>query len=161
MPNIFFLMLRRLRTPIITLILIYAISVMGLVMIPGVDDQGQPYRMDFFHAFYFISYTATTIGFGEIPYPFTNAQRMWVVICIYLAVVGWTYALGSIFALSRDQAFAKAIQYTRFINKVKNFTEPFYLICGYGQTGRLLCKVLDEQNIRFVVMDLAHLRPGL
>lgn len=158
MPNIFFLMLRRLRTPIITLILIYAISVMGLVMIPGVDDQGQPYRMDFFHAFYFISYTATTIGFGEIPYPFTNAQRMWVVICIYLAVVGWTYALGSIFALSRDQAFAKAMQYTRFINKVKNFTEPFYLICGYGQTGRLLCKVLDEQNIRFVVIDLREER---
>jgi len=158
MPNIFFLMLRRLRTPIITLILIYAISVMGLVMIPGVDDQGQPYRMDFFHAFYFISYTATTIGFGEIPFPFTNAQRMWVVICIYLAVVGWTYALGSIFALSRDQAFAKAMQYTRFINKVKNFTEPFYLICGYGQTGRLLCKVLDEQNIRFVVIDLREER---
>ncbi|MGL6040483.1 MAG: NAD-binding protein, partial [Deefgea sp.] len=158
MPNIFFLMLRRLRTPIITLILIYAISVMGLVMIPGVDDQGQPFRMDFFHAFYFISYTATTIGFGEIPYPFTNAQRMWVVICIYSAVVGWTYALGSIFALSRDQAFAKAMQYTRFINKVKNFTEPFYLICGYGQTGRLLCKVLDEQNIRFVVMDLREER---
>lgn len=158
MPNIFFLMLRRLRTPIITLILIYAISVMGLVMIPGIDDHGQPYRMDFFHAFYFISYTATTIGFGEIPYPFTNAQRMWVLACIYLAVIGWTYALGSIFALSRDQAFAKAMQYTRFINKVKRMTEPFYLICGYGQTGRLLCKVLDEQSIRFVVMDLREER---
>lgn len=158
MPNIFFLMFRRLRTPIITLILIYAISVMGLVLIPGVDDQGQPYRMDYFHAFYFISYTATTIGFGEIPYPFTNAQRMWVVVCIYLAVVGWAYALSSIFALSRDQAFAKAMQYTRFMNKVNNFTEPFYLICGYGQTGRLLCKVLDEQNMRFVVIDLREER---
>ncbi|MBM5575168.1 ion channel [Deefgea sp. CFH1-16] len=101
MPNIFFLMLRRLRTPIITLILIYAISVFGLVLIPGVDNAGQPYRMDFFHAIYFISYTATTIGFGEIPYAFTSAQRMWVLVCIYLAVIGWTYALSSIFALSR------------------------------------------------------------
>ena len=27
--------------------------------------------MSFFDAFYFMSYTATTIGFGELPYPFT------------------------------------------------------------------------------------------
>ncbi|WP_027468877.1 NAD-binding protein [Deefgea rivuli] len=158
MPNIFFLMLRRLRTPIITLICIYAISVFGLVLIPGVDNDGNVYRMDFFHAFYFISYTATTIGFGEVPYAFTNAQRMWVLACIYLAVIGWTYTLGSVFSLSRDQAFAKAILYTRFKSKVRKMSEPFYLICGYGQTGRLLCKVLDEQNIRFVVMDLREER---
>ncbi|WP_288842089.1 TrkA family potassium uptake protein [uncultured Deefgea sp.] len=158
MPNIFFLMLRRLRTPIITLILIYAVSVFGLVLIPGVDNAGQPYRMDFFHAIYFISYTATTIGFGEIPYAFTSAQRMWVLVCIYLAVIGWAYALSSIFALTRDQALTKAIQYTRFTSKVKRMNEPFYLICGYGQTGRILCQVLDTQDIRFVVIDLREER---
>ena len=158
MPNIFFLMLRRLRAPIIMLICVYAISVLGLVLTPGVDDDGNAYRMNFFHAFYFISYTAMSIGFGEIPYTFTNAQRIWVLVCIYMSVVGWSYTLGSIFALSRDQALARAIQYTRFNSKVRKMSEPFYLICGYGQTGRLLCKVLDEQNTRFVVMDLREER---
>jgi voltage-gated potassium channel len=153
MPNIFFLILRRLRAPIITLISIYAVSIFGLVIIPGQDDFGQVYRMDFFHAFYFVSYTATTIGFGEIPFPFTNAQRMWVVLCIYLSVIGWTYTLGSIFALTRDKALINAMKYSRFKSKVERLSEPFYLVCGYGQSGQLLCKTLDEQNIRFVVIE--------
>ncbi len=158
MSNIFFLILRRLRAPIITIITIYAISVLGLVLIPGMDNHGQVYRMDFFHAFYFISYTATTIGFGEIPYAFTNAQRMWVMICIYMAVIGWTYTLGSIFSLTRDRNLLRAMKFRRFRAKVSNMTEPFFLICGYGQTSQLLCRVLDERNSRFVVIDLREER---
>ena len=52
-----------------------------------------------------MSYTATTIGFGEIPYPFTYNQRMWVTISIYLTVIGWAYAIGSLLALLQDRAF--------------------------------------------------------
>ena len=68
-----FLVLRRMRTPLIVLIAIYAISVLGLTLIPGQDADGKPWSMGFFHAFYFMSYTATTIGFGEIPHAFTDA----------------------------------------------------------------------------------------
>ncbi|HMY82021.1 MAG TPA: ion channel, partial [Agitococcus sp.] len=68
MNTAFFIALRRLRFPIIALICSYAISVTGLVLIEGVDGNGNPAPMSWFHAFYFMSYTATTIGFGEIPY---------------------------------------------------------------------------------------------
>ncbi|WP_410498457.1 NAD-binding protein [Chitinibacter sp. S2-10] len=154
MDGIFFLMLRRLRAPMVTLIAIYGIAVLGLVLIPGVDANGQPYHIDFFHAFYFISYTATSIGFGEIPNPFTYQQRLWVLCCIYLAVTGWAYTIGSIFGLMRDESLRKAIAQARFRNKVQRMSEPFYLICGYGQTARLLCKVLDDLDIRFVIVEL-------
>ena len=63
--------------------------------------------MGFFDAFYVMSYTATTIGFGEIPYPFTYNQRMWVTISIYLTVIGWAYAIGSLLALLQDRAFRR------------------------------------------------------
>ena len=77
MNSAFFLVLRRMRAPIIVLIVIYAISVIGLTLVPGVDAEGKPTPpMSFFHAFYFISYTATTIGFGEIPVAFSDAQRL-------------------------------------------------------------------------------------
>ena len=49
------------------LILVFSISVVGLALIPGVDPDGEPARMSLFDAFYFMSYTATTIGFGELP----------------------------------------------------------------------------------------------
>ena len=66
-----FLVMRRMRTPLITLIVIFFVSVIGLTLIPGVDPDGQPARISLFESFYFMSYTATTIGFGELPWPFT------------------------------------------------------------------------------------------
>src|SRR5688572_20609177 len=81
-----FLILRRMRAPLITLIVIFAVSVLGLTLVPGEDQAGEPGRMSFLDAFYFMSYTATTIGFGELPYTFTDAQRLWVMVCIYLTV---------------------------------------------------------------------------
>ena len=38
--------------------------------------------MSLFQAFYFMTYTASTIGFGEIPQGFTDRQRLWVVVII-------------------------------------------------------------------------------
>ena len=66
------LLLLELRTPLVMLIVTYAISVLGLVLIPGVTPAGSSYHLSFLDAFYLVSFTATTIGFGEIPYPSSN-----------------------------------------------------------------------------------------
>ena len=126
MSSVFFLALRRLRAPLILLIAIYAISVLGLVLIPGVDAQGQPVRMSFFHAFYFMSYTATTIGFGELPYTFSDAQRFWVIVCIYLSVIGWSYAIVALLALFQDRGFRLAVTTQRFELQVQQLRTVLY-----------------------------------
>ena len=72
MNDIFYVMLRRLRHPLITLIVIYSLATLGFVMIPGQDDQGNVWHMDFFHAIYFVSFMGSTIGFGEIFQPETR-----------------------------------------------------------------------------------------
>ena len=87
MGDILFLILRRLRAPLITVIMTYAISVGGLALIPGQAPDGGRQPMSIFHAFYVMSYTATTIGFGEIPHTFTDAQRLWVIFAIYISVI--------------------------------------------------------------------------
>jgi voltage-gated potassium channel len=148
-----FLVLRRMRVPLIVLILIYAISVLGLTLVPGRTDEGLPYRMGFFEAFYFFSYTATTIGFGEIPYAFTGAQRLWVTLSIYLTVIGWAYAIGTLLTLVQDQSFRRALSLQHFERKVRRLSEPFLLIGGYGKTGELLADSFDALGRRFVVLD--------
>ncbi|HPA89174.1 MAG TPA: NAD-binding protein [Quisquiliibacterium sp.] len=153
MSGVFFLILRRLRGPLITLVVVYAVSLAGLVLIPGADAEGRPWRMGFFHAFYVLSYTATTIGFGEIPYAFTDAQRMWMTFSIYLSVVGWTYTLGAVFALTQDRAFRGALAHNRFVGRVRRLDEPFFIICGYGQSGRQVCRALDRLGFATVVLD--------
>src|SRR3954469_4875906 len=148
-----FLILRRMRAPLITLIVIFAVSVLGLTLIPGRDEAGRPWRMGFFDAFYFMSYTATTIGFGELPQPFTPAQRLWVTAAIYLTVVGWAYAVGSLLTLLQDRAFRQALALRHFTRTVARLREPFLLVAGYGQTGRLLGRSFDGLGRRFVVID--------
>jgi Trk K+ transport system NAD-binding subunit len=151
-----FLAMRRLRAPLITLVVIYAISVLGLTITPGNDGH----HMSFFHAFYFISYTATTIGFGEIPETFSEQQRLWVLVCIYMAVIGWAYSLGSLFALLQDKTFQDAVNTERFTRQVARLREPFYLVCGYGETGRLVCRALDRMGVRAVVLETDTGRAG-
>ncbi len=149
-----FLLLLRLRMPLILLIVAYAISVLGFVLIPGMDDKGQPWHMGFFHAFYVVSYTATTIGFGELPYLFTNGQRLWSVLVIYASVLTWLYSIGSLLTALQDPGLRALMVRNAFQRDVARISEPFYLICGYGDTGTLLARALAESNIRSVVLDI-------
>ena len=159
MNSAFFLVLRRMRVPVIVLIVIYAISVIGLTLIPGIDAAGQPAPpLSFFHAFYFISYTATTIGFGEIPNAFSNGQRLWVIVCIYLTVVGWSYSVVTLIALLQDKGFQNTLTTNRFARRVGLLKEPFYLICGCGETGNLIARSFDRIGQVFVVLEKEELR---
>ena len=148
-----FLVMRRMRAPLIILIVIFSISVLGLTLIPGIDPNGQPVRLSIFESFYFMSYTATTIGFGELPWPFTPGQRLWVTFSIYLSVVGWAYAIGSLLTLIQDRSFRQALALRRFTSKVARLREPFLLVAGYGRAGELLAKAFDELGQQLVVID--------
>jgi Trk K+ transport system NAD-binding subunit len=156
MTSALVLALRRLRAPLIALIVIYALAILGLVLIPGQDAAGNPTRVGFFHALYFVSYTATTIGFGELPFTFTDAQRLWVTCMIYASVVGWAFVIGKLLALLNDKGFLQAMRLRRFATQVRRMGEPFYLVTGYGETGQLLCRALDRLDVRFVVLDISE-----
>ena len=154
MHKVIWLVLRKMRLPLILLISAYSISVIGFVLIPGVDDNGESWRMDFFHAFYFVSYMATTIGFGELPYEFTEAQRAWTLVTIYLTVISWLYAIGKILTLVQEPALRSAFVHSRFLKRVSRIREPFYIVCGYGDTGGLATKALTERGTRVVAIDI-------
>lgn len=147
------LIMRQMRAPIIILILGYSISILGMVLTPGIDDQGKPWNMTFFDAFYFVSYTATTIGFGEIPYALTNAQRTWALFTIYLTVVSWFYSLGKIISLVQDPTFREALKRNQFTRAINRIPDTFILICGFGETGHALASALTERNIHVVVIE--------
>jgi voltage-gated potassium channel len=154
MHNVLFILLRRLRTPLILLITVYAVAVLGFELIPGVDENGQPWHMNFFHAFYVVSYTATTIGFGELPYAFTDAQRMWLTATIYATVIAWIYSIGALLTAVQDPGFRAVRIENAFARTARRLREPFYLICGYGDTGTLLVRALADAGIHSVVIDV-------
>ena len=127
MNDILFLVLRRLRLPLIALIVCYAVAVIGLSLMPGVLADGQPGSMSLFHAFYVV---------------------------IYMSVIGWTYTLGSIFALVNDKTFRTALAHNLFAWQVRSLSERFFIVCGFGQSARLLAKALDSMGLRVVVIEM-------
>ncbi len=147
------LFFRRMRAPLIVLVAAYSIATIGFTLMPGTDDQGNPWRMSLFEAFYVVSYTGSTIGFGEVPHEFSKAQRLWTMVSIYLTVTAWLFSIGSIISLMQDSAFAQALRGARFRRAVRNYDRPFYLLCGYGDTGRLLTRTLTELFHPVVVVD--------
>ena len=158
MNSAVFVALRRLRAPIVLLIVIFAVGIVGLALIPGTDASGRPWRMSIFDALYFMSYTASTIGFGEIPQAFNTAQRVWVTVVIYASVIGWAYAVASLLTLVQDRGFRAALVAGRFRRQVRSLREPFYLVCGFGETGALVGRALDVLGMRFVVLDVSEER---
>lgn len=147
------LILRRMRAPFILLISAYAVAIVGMILIPGVDDQGNVWHMSLFHAFYFVSFTATTIGFGEIPYPLTDGQRLWALFTVYMTVISWVYALGKILSLIQDKTFKNAVALSHFEKDVRIIHRPFYLVCGMGETGSAVVNALTEEHYRAVVVE--------
>jgi Trk K+ transport system NAD-binding subunit len=152
--NVFYLFLRRMRFPLVLIIVLYTITVVGLSVMPGVDAEGNPTPgMGLFHAFYVISYTGTTIGFGELPLPYSTAQRLWMTLSIYLTVIGWSYSVVTVLSLVQEPAFMNALKAGRFARRINQLREPFYIVCGCGETGTLVCHGLDRLGLRFVVVE--------
>ncbi|MCF6201232.1 MAG: NAD-binding protein [Hydrogenimonas sp.] len=135
------------------LIATFSISILGMVLIPGMDDKGNPYHLSFFDAFYFVSYMATTIGFGESPYDFTYPQKLWVGFCIYLTVIGWLYAIGSIITLVQDKVLAAQIALAQFQRKIKKMDEPFIIFVGYNSMTKAIIDRLTNEGIHSVVIE--------
>lgn len=149
-----FIVLRHMRVPIIVLICVYAISMLGMVLVPGLpNEQGETTYMSFFHAFYFLAYTATTTGFGELPNPFSNAQRVWAIVCLYISVVTWLYGVGKIISLLRNPHLQSAIAEESFKRAVSKKILDYYLVCGFGDTGSLLLRGVTEAGLSAVVID--------
>ncbi|MBK6869225.1 MAG: NAD-binding protein [Burkholderiales bacterium] len=150
----FFVLLRRLRQPLLVLIWVYAVSVLGFTLVPGVDPEGRTWRMSFLQAFYFVSFLGTTIGLGEIPYPFSEAQRLWATASIYGTVVAWLYGIGALFSVLQDPLFRRILHEKSAEMGVKRLKEPFIILCGYDDAGYRVCRELTESGSRIVVVDI-------
>lgn len=153
-----FIILQRMRKPFLVILITYTIAMIGLLLIKGVDNNGNVYQMSIFDAFYFVTYTATTIGFGETPYEFTYPQRLWVSFSIYLTVLGWFYGIGSLVSLLQDKVFLKEIQRAKFKRQIKSLKQKFIIVLGYNQITSEIIQKAMQQDIRTVVIEKNELR---
>ena len=153
MNDIVWLTMRRIRTPLILMILVYSLSVFGMVQISGQDEAGNPIQVGYLDAAYFIAILATTIGFGEIPTDFTHAQRLYAFIILFPNVIAWLYCIGTIISLFVDQQFRAVMALSRFSRRVRRMRGSYYIVCGFGYTGRMIVNGLLKRGISAAVLE--------
>lgn len=153
LSRVTFIVMREMRGPLIALIMVYSFSILGMVFIPGIEINGEIQYMSIFHAFYFMTYTATTTGFGEIPVVFSDAQRFWAIICLYVSVITWIYAIGTIIKLIQNPFLQRAVSEWKFSKGVQHITGSFVIVCGFGDTGSVLTRGLSDYGLRAVIID--------
>jgi len=153
MNDIVWLTMRRIRTPLILMILVYSLSVFGMVQISGQDEAGNPIQVGYLDAAYFIAILATTIGFGEIPTAFTHAQRLYAFIILFPNVIAWLYCIGTIISLFVDQQFRAVMALSRFSRRVRRMRGSYYIVCGFGYTGRMIVNGLLKRGISAAVLE--------
>lgn len=141
------------RAPFLVIIITYTIAIIGLLIIDGVDNDGNLYKLSIFDAFYFITYTATTIGFGETPFAFTYPQRIWVSISIYFTVTGWFYSLGTLIALLQDKLFIQELAKAKFRRNIKYLKEKYIIILGYNAITSEIIKQANAHGLRSIVIE--------
>lgn len=145
--------MRRMRTPFIILILVYFFSTLAMMSVAGMDDGGNPYYMSFLDAAYFIAIMQTTIGLGEIPYAFTETQRVIVYVLLLPNVVAWLYSIGTLLGLILDKQFQSVFLRNRFTRRVERLKQPFYIVCGFGNSGSMVVSGLLARGIEAVVIE--------
>lgn len=153
MNDIVWLTMRRMRTPLVVMILVYSLSVSGMALIPLEDAAGHSYRVGLLDAAYFVAIMATTIGFGEIPSAFSGAQRLYVYIILFPNVIAWLYSIGTIISLLVDPQFRAVLARAKFSRRVRRMNGSFYIVCGFGNTGRMIVKGLLKRGIGAAVLE--------
>jgi Trk K+ transport system NAD-binding subunit len=152
----FIIVLHRLRAPFLVLLLSYSFAMAGLLVIDGIVIDGKPYQMSIFDAFYFVTYTATTIGFGETPYEFTYAQRIWTTVVIYIVVIGWFYSIGTIIGLIQDKQFLMELARGKFRRQIKGLKQKYIIVLGYNYITSEIVKKAILNQVRVVVIEKDH-----
>ena len=153
MNEVVYLILRQMRRPALILLVAYSVAMLGISLIPTINSEGEPSYLTLFQAFYWVSYTATTIGYGEMPQPFSEWQRMWVALSIYYTVPAWFYAIGKVIALLQDPTFQHALSESRFARQVAKQRHKFCIVCGFGEAGQRLVHLLLNAGDHCIVID--------
>ena len=61
--EVIFVIMRRMRVPLIVVIFTFSFCTAGMMLMPGMDADGNPYRLNIFDAFYQMTITLTTVGY--------------------------------------------------------------------------------------------------
>ncbi len=130
------------RKPWFALILLAVIPLVGTLGYMSVEGWSA------FDALYMTMITMTTIGYGE-THPLSHNGRLFTVAFIVVGVGIAAYSLSILVeALLRPELITNSISKRKL-----RMMDQHYIICGYGRSGSLIARELQELGKPFVIVE--------
>jgi len=104
-----------------------------------------------FDALYMTIITLTTVGFGEV-HPLDGPGRWFTIVLLLFSVGIVAYSATTLAQMVVETEF-RAVFWRRRMQKRIESTREHYIVCGYGRTGRAVCKSLERYRMPYVVIE--------
>lgn len=131
--------------------LLYAASVLALVIVFGTVGYMLIEGWSAFDALYMTVTTVTTVGYKEVN-PLSPPGRAFTIVLILAGVGTLFYVLGNFSRFVLEGELRKVFGRYRSGGRVKTLSKH-YIVCGYGQMGQHICKELPTKPIAVVVVE--------
>ncbi len=130
---------------VISLLLIIGTFIIGTLGYMIVEGWG------FLDSLYMTVITLASIGYKEV-HDLSENGRVFTVLLIICGVGTVLYALNNgakiIIEGELQEVFAR-----KRLEKKNKALKDHYIICGFGRMGKIICRELKEQNIKFVAIE--------
>jgi voltage-gated potassium channel len=144
-------MARRFVGRSLMLVLILTFGTIGFMLIEGGN---------LLDSLYMTVITITTVGYGEIVH-LSAAGRIFN---MFLIMIGVAFVLYMFSKITEDvvegglRATIGRMRMKKDVAKLRNH----YIVCGYGRIGKVICKILEDNNRPFMVIEKsAHKIPAI
>jgi len=141
LENRFFELLKRLRQPLILIILVHYFGTIGYMLI-----ENFPPLIAFYQTFIGVS----TIGYGEII-EMDSAGRLFTIFLDFAGITAFFYATGVLADLFFKEDILEIYREWRMLKEIQKI-KGHYIIAGYNTITRELIRFLRERGIKVVVI---------
>ena len=126
-----------------------ALALLALVFLAGTVGYSILESLSLIDALYFTIITITTVGYGDIR-PTTPASKLFTIAMIFIGIGAFTILLEAFAEFIAVRSVEEALRGPKVdVEKLSDH----YIVCGYGDIGRIVVEELLSSGEKFVVVD--------
>ncbi|MEO0406952.1 MAG: NAD-binding protein, partial [Cyanobacteria bacterium P01_A01_bin.135] len=131
---------------IITGTVFFGLTILGAVI--GYTLFGWPLS----DAFYMVIITIFGVGYGEVQPLETPTERAFTIVVILAGFVSVAYIVGGFVQMLMEGEINHALDARRKAQGIEQLSSHV-IVCGFGRTGQVLARQLQQEQRPFIVLD--------
>jgi voltage-gated potassium channel len=135
-------MVRQLVISLVMLSVILVFGTFGFVAIDGANVLD---------ALYMTVITITTVGYGEVV-PLSGAGKLFAIVLIFMGAGFVLHVFTRITEAIVEGGLEETLRRMKMKKRVAKLS-GHYIVCGFGRIGKVICKILAENDREFVVVE--------